>query len=148
MIVRAVPVRSRTVPAEPPFGRDNVPSFLIVSSARDMGRYLQAHITGTDVHGGPLLRTTTDLLHRQAARTRSGETYAAGWFSERRPGGVLLDHYGSYVGFHADAPLYQPATRQDPAVGLVLLPTPIPTSVRACAGPWRPMPSSNSQDPR
>ena len=64
-----------------PYSRATLPSAGIWSSARDMGRYLIAHLNAEESAApGFLSGESTALLHQPGAETEPGYYYAMGWF--------------------------------------------------------------------
>ncbi len=100
-----------------PFGRSDLPSYLLSSSIEDMGRYLIAHVNGGVYDGQRVLSEAgVATLHRGTAPTPYDDFYAMGWFDERWEGERVLNHYGSFTGYHANMMI---APERD--LGLVML---------------------------
>lgn len=100
-----------------PYGRSDLSSYLLSSSIEDMGRYLIAHMNGGVYNSQRVLSEEgMRALHLGAAPTPYGDHYAVGWFDERWEGERVLNHYGSFTGYHANMMI---APERD--LGLVML---------------------------
>jgi CubicO group peptidase (beta-lactamase class C family) len=100
-----------------PYSRSNTPSFLLISSAANMAHYLMAHLNNGQYQGQQILSEKgVTTLHQGTARTPWGDTYGLGWFDERWQGVRVLNHYGSYAGYHANM-----AIAPEQGLGLILL---------------------------
>ncbi len=84
-----------------PFVRGMLPSGYLISSARDMAHYLNAHLAGgRDDQSLLLSPASVAELHRPAATPsfrdrRAYAGYAMGWFSGQKSGVPALHHAGS-----------------------------------------------------
>ena len=86
-----------------PYGRSDLPSYLLSSSIADMGKYLAAHMNGGVYQGRRVLSESgMKTLHLGATPTPYDDLYALGWFDERWEGERVLNHYGSFTGYHAN----------------------------------------------
>lgn len=102
---------------ELPYGRSDLPSYLLIAGADDLARYLIALLNPADPTLNPLLTPEgIAAVQRGSAPTPWGDAYALGWFDEDWAGVRVINHYGSYAGYHADM-LFAPEER----LGLVLL---------------------------
>ncbi|MDJ0704516.1 MAG: serine hydrolase domain-containing protein [Leptolyngbyaceae cyanobacterium MO_188.B28] len=100
-----------------PYGRSDLPSYLLSSSIEDMGKYLTPHMNGGVYDGQRVLSEVgVEALHLGAAPTPYDDYYAMGWFDECWEGERVLNHYGSFTGYHANMMI---APEQD--LGLVML---------------------------
>ena len=82
-----------------------------------MAQYLSAHMNGGVYNGRRVLSEAgMEALHLGVAPTPYGDSYAAGWFDERWEGERVLNHYGSFTGYHANM-MFAPGRD----VGLVML---------------------------
>jgi CubicO group peptidase (beta-lactamase class C family) len=106
------------IPAEDlPYSRSNTPSFLLSSSAKDMAHYLIAHLNNGQYQGKQILSANNmATLHKGTAPTPWGDAYGLGWFDEQWKGVRVLNHYGSFAGYHANM-----AIAPEKGLGLVLL---------------------------
>jgi CubicO group peptidase (beta-lactamase class C family) len=100
-----------------PYSSRNTPSFLLISSATDMAHYLMAHLNNGQYQGQQILSEKgVATLHQGTARTPWRDSYGLGWFDEQWQGVRVLNHYGSYAGYHANM-----AIAPEQELGLVLL---------------------------
>jgi len=79
----------------------DAPSGFILSSARDVSKFLQFHLTGVDVMGNVLLsRETLDQMHKGISDV---EEYALGWMTYNYKGIEGYRHPGDINNFAAQA---------------------------------------------
>jgi CubicO group peptidase (beta-lactamase class C family) len=85
------------------YNRATTPTGLITSDARDMSRYLSAHLNGGRYEGAQVLSSEGIAeLHRGAADTdRPDVSYAMGWIDGEMDGVPIVHHNGDTGDFHA-----------------------------------------------
>ena len=85
------------------YNRAITPTGLITSDARDMSRYLVAHLNGGHSDGARVLSSEGIAeLHRGAANMgQSDESYAMGWIEGEMDGVPVVWHNGDTGDFHA-----------------------------------------------
>lgn len=100
-----------------PYSRSNTPSFLLISSAEDIAHYLIAHLNKGQYQGQQILSEKgIATLQQGTVPTLRGGSYGLGWFDEQWQGVRILNHYGSYAGYHANMMI-----APEQGLGLVLL---------------------------
>ncbi|MGB8700793.1 MAG: serine hydrolase domain-containing protein [Thermosynechococcaceae cyanobacterium] len=100
-----------------PYSRSELASFLLISTAEDMGKYLAAHLNQGRYDSKQILSPARMAeLHQGAAATPWGDAYAMGWFDEQWEGVRVLNHFGSFAGYHANM-----AIAPERNLGLVML---------------------------
>ncbi len=73
--------------ADPPYGRSDLPSYLLIASATDMAHYLIAHLNGGRYGDNHVLSSDgIELLHRGVKPSPPDDAYGMGWFDERWSG--------------------------------------------------------------
>jgi CubicO group peptidase (beta-lactamase class C family) len=85
------------------YNRATTPTGLITSDARDMSRYLIAHLNGGRYEGARVLSSEgVEEMHRGAADTgRPNVSYAMGWIEGKLDRVPVVSHNGDTGDFHA-----------------------------------------------
>jgi hypothetical protein len=85
------------------YNRATTPTGLITSDARDMSRYLIAHLNGGRYEGARVLSSEgVEEMHRGVADTgQPNVSYAMGWIEGRLDGVPIVSHNGDTGDFHA-----------------------------------------------
>jgi CubicO group peptidase (beta-lactamase class C family) len=106
-----------TIDWDVPFRRAALPSASVVSSARDLGRVLRAHLGGGTYEGTTLIEQASEReLRRPLVEPFAGSGYGWGWWSyplyeagtrtagdsPRYQAPIILEHSGSLPGFASE----------------------------------------------
>ena len=85
-----------------PFVRGVAPAGYLISSARDLAKYMTLHLnSGTYAGTGLITPEGTAELHRPAARMAPNMSYAMGWVTQTEAGELTVWHNGGIPNFYS-----------------------------------------------